>query len=600
MRKIIILILVLITEIPVMAQTGRRIIILHTNDLHSRLNGYSPESAYSPLSVNDDRTVGGFARIATLIKSEKENNEGTTVAVDAGDFLMGTLFQSLEVETGFQLRLMKTMGYDVTCLGNHEFDFGPEKLAILIRNSVKSGGIPALLIGNSEFSDKDAGDDGLEQLYSENILSRSCIITRDNIRIGFFSILGKDADNVSPEAAPVRFSKQIPFARKMVKELKDKKCDIIICISHSGLTRNKNGEWDGEDADLARAVNGIDLIVSGHTHSRLDEPFIINNIPIVQAGEYGKFVGRMSFLYSQGRLDLESYKLIEVDDKIRGDANVDRLIGQEKARITKEILAPIGLDYDKPVAESSFTIEGNEMGDFRESNLGPLIADAIQYYVNRHEADGTDISIVAAGVIRDNIIPGSQTAPDIFRIMSLGSGNDNVPGYPLSRLYVTGKELKSILEILQVAYKSTPDNYCYYSGLMVEYDPGKGFLRKIKNIEIVHADSTMSSVDFSRKAPALYSVTANSYILEFFGIIRKMSLGLINVVPKDINGNRVYDMKTAVMDMDEGFEGVQEGKEWLALMEYLGSMKDTNGNGIPDIDKKYAVPVKCFFPVKSE
>lgn len=88
------------------AQTEKRIIILHTNDLHSRLIGYSPESDYTPLTVNDDKTIGGFARIASIIKTEKENNSGTTLVLDAGDFMMGTLFPSFEIETGFQLRLM--------------------------------------------------------------------------------------------------------------------------------------------------------------------------------------------------------------------------------------------------------------------------------------------------------------------------------------------------------------------------------------------------------------------------------------------------------------------------------------------------------------
>lgn len=167
-------------------------------------------------------------------------------------------------------------------------------------------------------------------------------------------------------------------------------------------------------------------------------------------------------------------------------------------------------------------------------------------------------------------------------------------------MYVTGRELKTILEILQVAYKSSPDDYCYYSGIRVEYDPDRGMLRKIKKIEIVHSDGRVVNVDFSKKTKSLYSVTANSYMLEFIGIIKKMSFGLLNVVPKDADGNPVKDMKTAVIDIDENREGIQEGKEWLALVEFLGSMKDTNGNGIPDIDKKYTVPVKCFFPVTAK
>jgi len=87
-------------------------------------------------------------------------------------------------------------------------------------------------------------------------------------------------------------------------------------------------------------------------------------------------------------------------------------------------------------------------------------------------------------------------------------------------------------------------------------------------------------------------------MLEFFGIIKKMSFGLINVVPKDYNGKRVENMKNAVIDMDEDKDGVQEGKEWLALISFLSTMKDTDGNQIPDIDKKYSGSVKSFFEVK--
>jgi 5'-nucleotidase len=449
------------------------------------------------------------------------------------------------------------------------------------------------------FDSKDERDKALEKLYTDNIISRKLIMTKDGIRFGFFSILGKDAVKDSPHAAPVTFEKQSSFAKKMVKELHANKCDIIICISHSGVTREKNGEWGGEDVELAKKVKGIDLIIGGHTHTRIDQPVVINGVPIVQAGEYGQFVGRLSLTYSNGNLKVDGYKLIPVDDKIMGDNKINQLISEQKDRITAEILKPLGMNYDKPLAEADFILEGNETGDFMASNLGPLIADAIYFYVNKHNSRGTDVSMVAAGVIRDRITPGILTAPDIFRVMSLGSGKDNVPGYALSRMYVTGHELKSILEILQVAYKSSPDDYCYYSGIRVEYNPDGGLLKKIKKIEIVHSDGKLTNVDFSKKNKALYSVTANSYMLEFMGIIKKMSFGLINVVPKDESGNKIKDINCLVMDMDENRDGVQEGKEWLALCEFLGSMKDTNGKGIPCIDRKYAVPIKCFLPVKS-
>ena len=599
MRKTLVFLIWFISIHSLSAQTEKKITILHTNDLHSRLIGYAPESAYSPLTVNDDKTVGGFARIAAIFKTEKERNTGTTLVLDAGDFMMGTLFPSLEIKTGFQLRLMKEMGYDAIGVGNHEYEFGPEWLAAFISISAKKGEIPPLLIGNAKFDKKDSRDDALEKLFADNIVSRKLILTKDGIKFGIFSILGIDAVDVAPKAAPVTFEKQSSFAKKMIKELQSEKCNIIICISHSGVSKNKNGEWGGEDVELAKAVKGIDVIIGGHTHTRLDQPVIVNGIPIVQTGEFGQFVGCLSFTYSADKLKIGSYKLIPVDDKITGDEHINNLIEEQKEKINLEILRPLGMDYNKPVVETGFTLEGNDGGDYVNSNIGPFIADAIHFYVNNHSRKGTDVSLVAAGMIFDKILPGIQTSPDIFRVMPLGSGKDDIPGYALSRLYVTGRELKSILEILQVASKSKPAEYCYYSGMRVNYDPEKGLLKKIKKIEIIHSDGSLINVDFSKKNKYLYSLTADSYMLEFIGIIKKLSFGLINVVPKDGDGNKVIDMKTTVIDMDENHDGIQEGKEWLALIEFLSSMKDTNGDGIPDIDQKYAVPVKCFFPVKT-
>jgi 5'-nucleotidase/UDP-sugar diphosphatase len=600
MKKATLLFLSMIILFPVFAQTEKRITILHTNDLHSRLIGYAPESAYTPLTVNDDNTIGGFARIAAIIKAEKDKAAGTTLVLDAGDSFMGTLFPILEKETGFQLRLMKTIGYDAIANGNHEFDFGPEWLAEIISISRSKGEIPPILTGNALFDKKDDRDDSLEKLYNEGLISRRLILIKEGLKIGIFSLLGKEAQGVAPKAKPVTFARPSSFAKKMVAELKAEKCDVIICLSHSGLSKEKNGEWGGADVELAKAVKGINIIIGGHSHTKLEQPLVVNGTTIVQAGEFGQFVGRLSLIFSNGKLNTESYGLIPVDDMIAGDMNVNQLIEEQKERLTKSILQPLGMDYRKPVVETDFTVEGNDLGDYVGSNLGPLVADAIHYYVNHNKGKGTDVSMVAAGMLFDKILPGIQAAPDVFKVMPLGSGNDNVPGYALSRLYVTGKELKSIIEILLVSYKSSPDNYCYYSGIRVEYDPAKGLLKKISKIEIVHPDGTLSNVDFSKGNKTLYSVTANSYMLGFIGIIKKKSFGLINVEPKDFTGKKMNDMKEALIDMDESTPGIQEGKEWLALIKYLGSMTDTNGNGIPDIERKYAGPVRCFFPVSAK
>jgi 5'-nucleotidase / UDP-sugar diphosphatase len=598
MRKIYTFLLLTLIGSASYSQAGKKIVILHTNDMHSRVTGFGPESAYTPLSVNDDKTIGGFARIAAIIRSEKEKLPENTLAIDAGDFLMGTLFHTVEAETGFQLPLMKKMGYDIVSLGNHEFDFGTSKLTEIVRSSLKRGALPEILLSNAVFSKKDKGDDSLEELYSEDIIKRSLVLTRDGIKIGFFALLGINAADVAPYASPLTFEKQTAYAEKAVKELKKQKCDMIICLSHSGLTKGSNGAWEGEDVDLAKKVDGLTLIISGHTHTKLEKPLVINGIPIIQAGEYGEFVGKIvlspdsiSFKYK-----MESYELIPVNDKIQGNAEINELVERQKINITGYILEPFGLDYNKPVTETNSILECNEQGNLEESNLAPLVADAINYYLNKHSSKGADVSMVSAGVIRDKMMPGIQSVPDLFRIMPLGSGKDKVPGYAFSRLYVTGRELKNIIEILLVAHKSNTDYFCYYSGLKVMYNPRKGLLKKINKISLVKPGKDDEEIDLSKGNKTLYSVTANSYMLEFIGIIRKKTMGMVNVVPKDSEGKRVTDMKTAIVDVNEEMAGVQEGKEWLALLEYLSQMKDLNGNGIPDLEPKYYLPVRVLLP----
>ena len=253
-------------------------------------------------------------------------------------------------------------------------------------------------------------------------------MTLEGIKFGIFSLMGVEADDNAAYATPVTFDKQIPAAKKFVKELQDEGCDIIICLSHSGVSKGKSGEWSGEDVKLAEKVKGIDVIISGHSHTKL-EPIVVNGIPIVQAGWGGQNVGKLVLNYNNRDLTfLEKYTFIDVDDRIPGDPDIASMIDEQKKYVTEEILAPVGLDYNKPLAESDFLLECNEQGDIVGSNLGPLVADATYNYVNRHIKGGTDIAIVAVGMIRDNIVPGLQTAPDIFRIMSMGNGKDKNPG----------------------------------------------------------------------------------------------------------------------------------------------------------------------------
>jgi 5'-nucleotidase/UDP-sugar diphosphatase len=586
----------MITGTGLEAQETNRLVILHTNDLHSRLEGYAPTSEYTPFTPGDDKTKGGFSRLAALIKEERSENPDNILVLDDGDFLMGTFYHYMEEYNPFQLPLMKEMGYDVVALGNHEFDFGPGRLAEIINNSLAADEIPRLLLSNAEFNEKDNADDSLQELFDKGVISRSIIIEKSGLKIGIFSLMGEDADESAPYAVPVTFEKITKCAKKVTRELRNKGCDIIVCLSHSGIEKDEEGNWIGEDVKLAEKVDDIDILISGHTHTTLDEPLMINSTPIVQTGSYGRALGRLEIEVDNGEVSVYDYKLIPVDDNIKGDRLIQEKIIAQKNLISEKLYNITGYRIDEKIVSTEYELDCNEYGELGESNLGPLVADAIHAYVNSDTEEGSDISMVAAGVIRDRVEPGIQTTQDIFRIMSLGRGDDEVPGYPLARVYVNAKELKRILEILLVAYKSTPSNYCYFSGIEVHYDPGKGLLRKISSISIKNDKGEMIPVDISKDNKKLYSITANAYMLEFVGIIQDMTFGLIKVAPKFASGDEVTDMSETIIDFDEGKEGIQEGKEWIALVKYLSSMDDTDNDGIPDLSIHYKNPGLCIIP----
>jgi 5'-nucleotidase/UDP-sugar diphosphatase len=579
------------------SQSGE-LTILHTNDLHSRLTGYAPESEYTPLTIHDDQTTGGFARIARVLKTEKANDPDHVLVVDAGDFLMGTFFHALEPVDGFQLRLMNGMGYDAISLGNHEFDFGIITTGKIIRHSKERGEIPPILLANIQFDPVSSEDDLLADLYKENIVSPYKVIQKDGLRIGVFGILGYDATDVAPFIKPARITDPLKTAKKIAAQLKNNEhTDLVICLSHSGLSRNNAGEWEGEDVKLARKVQDIDIIISGHSHTCLSEPLFVDNTMIVQTGAYGANVGKLRILCQNGQVDFRDYELIAINDSIRGDFSTHASIENQKSRIQNQILDNLQIDYDTPVVSTGFDLICDEENKLEDSNLGPFLADAIRYYVNQIDGDSTDIAMIAAGVIRDQLVEGKSSIADIFRISSMGWGYDSIPGYPLSKVYVTGNELKKIIEVLLFAYHSSPSNYCYYSGLKVMYDPSKGFLRKVQSIEVGDSIKGYKPVDFSKRNDLLYSISANAYMLEFVGMLKKMTFGLVRVTPKNSEGYPIKEMSKSLIDFDLEKKGLQEGKEWMATYHYIRQFQDVNQDGIPDIPNQYRNPHLRVVPV---
>lgn len=580
MRKIFLILISL--SLFTYTANAQKLVILHTNDMHSMLTGFGPESEYSPMTLNDDATRGGFARLATIYKQEKQANPKSTLIVDAGDFLMGSIFHAGEPETAFQISLMQQIGYDVITLGNHEFDFGPAFLAKILNMANSNGTNLPIVASNIEFSTNLKEDSELKKLYENKTITPYHIIEKNGLKIGIIGIVGIDADDVAPNAKPVVFTNQIKAVKKLTTFLKtEKKVDIVICLSHSGFYPDGKGGYEGEDLELAKKVKNLDVIISGHTHVKTKKAIKINNTLIVQTGSYAKNVGRLEIDFKNGKISSSNFSLIAVDDKVLGDENIHQQIEEYKEIINTKFFKQFGLDFSKPIAETDFNLLRNSHITKKKGNVGQFLTDAVLFYINKN-AKKADVIIAASGLIREKIMVGKITPADIFRVAPLGIGNSEIPGYPLSKIYLTGRELKKLGEVIVKAQNPGDDSYINYSGMKLEIDYSKGFLKKVQKVFIADKE-----IDISKEAETLYSVAATSYLLAFIGEIKKISKGLIKIYPKDKNGKIITDMSTRIIDFDASKEGIQEGKIWLALVEYLQSFEDTNNNGIPEIPAKY-------------
>ena len=571
---------------------AQKLTILHTNDLHSRMLGFSPNADYTPFITGDDSTVGGFARIATLIKEEKEAKPGEVLVLDAGDFLMGTIFHTLEAETGFQLRLMHQMGYDAISIGNHEFDMGIGILSDIIARSAISGVIPPLLLANLKFNAEDPTDDMMEALYKREVIKPFTVIERNGIKIGLFGILGYEAAMVAPYVAPASFPDPVETARKIARILKEEeKVDLIICQSHSGVMKDKKGNWAGEDVELAKQVADIDIIISSHSHTHLFEPVLVGNQLIVQAGSEGRFVGRLEIELVDGKVMLIHDELVVVDDKISGDRAIQKLIDEQKDRIGATILSTYGFQINQSLVETSFDLTFNEQGDLPSSTLGPFVADALYWYANHIDPKGVDFQLVPAGLIRDEIRRGQQgiqLPADLFRILPLGSGaHDTSPGYSMAKVFLTGSEVKTVLEVMLLAPKISTGNYGYWSGVRFSLNPLRLPLDQIYEVELGNGLDGYHKIPLTRDPDRLYSLVTNTYVLDFLGLVKEITKGIFKVQPKFEDGTLMTDFKMAVMDRDLSTPGIQEAKEWAGLLTYASQLPDLNGNGIPDIPDLY-------------
>lgn len=559
--------------------------ILFTHDMHSHMDSYK--------SLQKDQTVmiGGLGKLKTIADQKKEKNPATFL-LDGGDFSMGTLYQTIYETDAAELTMMGRVGFDVTTFGNHEFDYRSEGLSNMLHAAVQNAkndpdlNLPALVSANIDW-EKNTSEDNLlvKQAMDDYGVTPYTIVERGGVRAGVFGVMGEDADDCAPESG-LEFEDIVETSKSIVEQLEKENVDMIICLSHSGTNEDKK---KSEDEILAKEVPQIDVIISGHTHSTLEDPIKCGDTYIVSGGPYCENLGELCLVQKEdGRWELENYQLNALDETVPGDETVAKELEQYKNKVNKEYLSEFGYTFDQVLAENE--VEFTQMAQFaeehEEDSLGNLIADSYVYEVEKAEGNDyekVDVAIAPSGTIRDTFQKGELTVSDAFNVCSLGIGADRIPGYPLVSVYLTGAELKTVAEIDVSVSSIMTATQLYPSGLTWTYNPYRLILNRVTDVKLVTNVPYSEDKEWNEiQDDQLYRVVAGLYSAQMLGSVEDTSKGILKIVPKDKDGNAIKDFEQYIIHDQNG----AEVKEWYALASYLESF-EKNKEGIPQVPSYY-------------
>ena len=576
--------------------------ILFTHDLHSH---------FLPQSTAEGGESGGYARLKTVIDGERAMNPDALL-VDGGDFSIGSLIQTLYTTQAAELRTMGAMGYDAVTIGNHEFDHKGTGFAEML-NSAKAAqqaAVELLLVDARPLEDMDAyrerfgpvtpvlptlleanyapADDNPDRAFIRSAMEdygvTDCVtLERGGVTYGLFGLMGVDSDECAPTSGFTR-TDAAKAAKRCVETLKGEGAEIIVCLSHSGTG---DSLASSEDEELAKAVDGIDVIVSGHTHSTLAEPLVVNDTYIVSSGPYCQNLGSLTFSWDDGgEKRLLDYRLIPIDETVAENPEIAGLVEQWKDMVGETYLARYGLTYDEVLTHSDYDLNTPASAVQENNGLGTLVSDAFLWAdrtLNAAYADSPHtVSVTADGVLRANLPAGDLTAAMAFDVLSMGVGEDGTSGFPLVAVYLTGKELKAVMEVDASVTPIMPAAQLYMSGAKYAFNTKRMFFNRVYDAALtdVTFDESGTGNAYEIDDNALYRVVTGMYSAQMLGTVKSKSMGLLSLEPKQANGTPVTDFADCILYDANG----NELKEWYALAAYLEQFGE---DGLPD---RYADP----------
>ena len=404
------------------AQTAE-IRILHVNDFHGFAEPYRPFGGQEPL--------GGIAYLAA--RAAELRKEKPTLFLAAGDMIQGHNWANLSRGESV-VELMNAMNFDSMVVGNHEFDFGQE----VLRKRILEARFPIL----------GANVEGMADL-------RPYVIREINgIRVAVIGVVTEETPvSTHPRnVSGLRFSSPAEALGKYLPELRQK-AEVVIVLSHIG---------HAADRSLAEKVQGIDLIVGGHSHTKVSKPVRIGNTWIVQAWEHGKALGVIDLVWKDGKVIVGEGRLDEIRPVPgKEDPAIQALVGKYRLKVEAVLNAALG--------EAAIDLDGENVR-LRETNLGNLIADIMR------AASQADATIINGGGIRTSIKKGEIRVKDVYSVLPF----DNY----IVAVRLTGKQIRGALEHGLSGIEEGEGRFPQVSGMAIRFSPSAPKGKRVKEVRI--------------------------------------------------------------------------------------------------------------------
>ncbi len=456
--------------------------ILHINDLHSRIEAINKsDSTCSPEDAAKNECFGGIARVKAAIDARRgELNGKNVLTLDAGDQFQGSLFYTTYKSAPIA-EFMNGIGFDAMAIGNHEFDDGPEELAKFIdalKFPMISGNTLAGL--NSPVADK----------FKPYIIKE---FGADKVAV--VSVLATDTDETSSPGDAILFADEITYLKEAVKEIEGQGVNKIVLLSHVGYVK---------DQEIAAAVDGIDVIVGGHSHTLLsstDEkaagpyPTLVKNpagkdVPIVTAYAYSKYLGDLAVTFDDaGVVTASSGAPKLLDASVTPDAAFT-------AKVT-ELAGPIEEVKQKEIGATAEAVDGaRETCRAVECTMGNLVADAM---VDRLQEQGVTIAIQNGGGLRASIDAGTVTMGEVLTVLPFQNS--------LASFQLKGSDVIAALENGVSQIEEGAGRFPQVSGLKYTFDKSKPAGSRVSDVQVKEGEAFVA-IDANK----IYGVATNNYM----------------------------------------------------------------------------------------